>query len=247
MIPVLPLRDVVVFPHMVIPLFVGRERSINALAKAMKHDQKIFLVAQKDASDNVLDDDNIYQIGTVSTILQLLKLADGTVKILVEGGPRAKAKKYVELKNYLATNISLFPDMEMDKRQVTVLIRTMLVHFEEYVKLHKKISSEVISTINDIDDPSQLADTVAANLLVGIEVQQRIFEINDIQDRFTQLIEILEEEIELLQVEKRIRGRVKNQMEKSQREYYLNEQMKAIQKELVDIDEAPNEIKFFDA
>ena len=245
MMPVLPLRDVVVYPHMVIPLFVGREKSIQALERAMGDDKKIFLVAQKDAGQDDPSPDDIYRIGTVSTILQLLKLPDGTVKVLVEGGERARVEAFVDDDNFFGAELTVLdaPEEDGDERELEVLTRSVLAQFEQYVKLNKKVPPEILASLTSIDDPGRLADTIAAHLSVKIDQKQTILEIESRRERLEHMIARLEEEIDLLQVEKRIRGRVKRQMEKSQREYYLNEQMKAIQKELGDMDDAPNELE----
>jgi ATP-dependent Lon protease len=245
MMPVLPLRDVVVYPHMVIPLFVGREKSIQALERAMGDDKKIFLVAQKDAGQDDPAPDDIYRIGTVSTILQLLKLPDGTVKVLVEGGERARVEAFVEGDEFFGAELTVLdaPEEEGDERELEVLTRSVLAQFEQYVKLNKKVPPEILASLTSIDDPGRLADTIAAHLSVKIDQKQKILEIESRRERLEHMIARLEEEIDLLQVEKRIRGRVKRQMEKSQREYYLNEQMKAIQKELGDMEDAPNELE----
>jgi len=245
MMPVLPLRDVVVYPHMVIPLFVGREKSIQALERAMVHDKKIFLVAQKDAGQDDPNPDDIYRIGTISTILQLLKLPDGTVKVLVEGGERARVDAFVDDEEFFGAELTVLDasEEEGDERELEVLTRSVLAQFEQYVKLNKKVPPEILASLTSIDDPGRLADTIAAHLSVKIEQKQAILEIESRRERLEHMIARLEEEIDLLQVEKRIRGRVKRQMEKSQREYYLNEQMKAIQKELGDMDDAPNEVE----
>ena len=243
MIPVLPLRDVVVYPYMVIPLFVGRDRSIQALQRAMEQDKRILLVAQKDAGQDNPDVEEIHRIGTVSTILQLLKLPDGTVKVLVEGVQRARIDEFADGESFLGASIAALESGPEDGREVEALTRSLLTHFEQYVKLSKKTPPEVLASLSSIEDASRLADTVAAHLALKIEQKQAILEIHDTRERLEHLIARIEEEIDLLQVEKRIRGRVKRQMEKSQREYYLNEQMKAIQKELGDMDESPNEIE----
>ncbi len=245
MMPVLPLRDVVVYPHMVIPLFVGREKSIQALERAMANDKKIFLVAQKDAGQDDPNPDDIYRIGTISTILQLLKLPDGTVKVLVEGGERARVEAFSEEAGYFGAELTVLDsvDEEEDEREIEVLTRSVLAQFEQYVKLNKKVPPEILASLTSIDDPGRLADTIAAHLSVKIGQKQTILEIESRRERLEHMIARLEEEIDLLQVEKRIRGRVKRQMEKSQREYYLNEQMKAIQKELGDMEDAPNELE----
>ncbi len=242
-LPVLPLRDVVVYPHMVIPLFVGRHKSIRALDRAMEVDKRILLVAQKDAAQDEPGPEDIYRVGTVSTILQLLKLPDGTVKVLVEGGQRVRIEKIAESDEYLASEVESLESDESDERETEALSRSLLAQFEQYVKLNKKVPPEILASLSNIDEPGRLADTVAAHLSVKIEQKQEILEIASVSGRLEHIVGLLEEEIDLLQVEKRIRGRVKRQMEKSQREYYLNEQMKAIQKELGDMDDAPNEIE----
>ena len=243
MIPVLPLRDVVVYPHMVIPLFVGRDRSIQALQQAMEQDKRILLVAQVDAGQDNPAVEEIYRVGTVATILQLLKLPDGTVKVLVEGGQRAQIDEFEEGESFLSASITALDPGPEDGREIEALTRSLLAHFEQYVKLNKKTPPEILASLSGIDDAARLADTIAAHLAVKIEQKQAILEIHDTRERLEHLVARIEEEIDLLQVEKRIRGRVKRQMEKSQREYYLNEQMKAIQKELGDMDESPNEIE----
>ena len=245
MMPVLPLRDVVVYPHMVIPLFVGRQKSIQALERAMGDDKKIFLVAQKDAGQDDPSPDDIYRIGTISTILQLLKLPDGTVKVLVEGGERARVEAFVDDDDFFGAELTVLdaPEEEGDERELEVLTRSVLAQFEQYVKLNKKVPPEILASLTSIDDAGRLADTIAAHLSVKVDQKQTILEIESRRERLEHMIARLEEEIDLLQVEKRIRGRVKRQMEKSQREYYLNEQMKAIQKELGDMDDAPNELE----
>ncbi|PWQ92956.1 endopeptidase La [Leucothrix arctica] len=241
-VPVLTLRDVVVYPHMVIPLFVGREKSILALDEAMESDKQVLLVAQRSADVDDPKADDVYEIGTLATILQLLKLPDGTLKVLVEGGERALIKKVNTDDNYFTADITVIPVTEdFDERKVDLLSRMLLNLFDKYVKLNKKIPPEILSSLSGIDDPARLADTVAAHLGLKVAAKQEILEVIDVKERLDQLIELVEGEIDLLQVEKRIRGRVKHQMERSQREYYLNEQMKAIQKELGDMDDAPNE------
>ena len=243
MIPVLPLRDVVVYPHMVIPLFVGRDRSIQALQRAMEKDKQILLVAQMDASQDSPSIEEIYRIGTVSTILQLLKLPDGTVKVLVEGGHRVRIDKFEDGEEFLGASVTVLESGSGDGREIEALTRSLLSHFEQYVKLNKKTPPELLTSLSNIEDAARLADTVAAHMAVKIDRKQAILEVPDTRDRLVHLVSCVEEEIDLLQVEKRIRGRVKRQMEKSQREYYLNEQMKAIQKELGDMDESPNELE----
>jgi ATP-dependent Lon protease len=243
LIPVLPLRDVVVYPHMVIPLFVGREKSIEALERAMVVDKRVLLVAQKGAAQDDPGPEDMYEIGTISSILQLLKLPDGTVKVLVEGGERARIDHFQETESVFSADVAALEGEPLDEREGDVLTRSLLTQFEQYVKLNKKVPPEILASVTSIDEPSRLADTIAAHLAVKIDQKQGILEIFDVRERLEHLVAKLEEEIDLLQVEKRIRGRVKRQMEKSQREYYLNEQMKAIQKELGDMDEAPNEVE----
>ncbi|GGY40866.1 Lon protease [Bacterioplanes sanyensis] len=240
-LPLLPLRDVVVFPSMVIPLFVGREKSINALEEAMESDKRIMLVAQKDAADDEPELDGLYSMGTVATILQLLKLPDGTVKVLVEGDVRAQLDSVEHQEEMMRAGLSVIGDEQVSERQNEVLVRTLTGNFEQYVQLSKKVPGEVLSTISGIEDASRLADTVAAHISLKLEEKQEVLEMLDARERVEHLLELMESEIDLLKVEKRIRGRVKKQMEKSQREYYLNEQMKAIQKELGDLEDGGNE------
>ena len=241
--PVLPLRDVVVYPHMVIPLFVGRDKSIKALEAAMEEDKQILLVAQKSAAEDEPDVDDIYRVGTVATILQLLKLPDGTVKVLVEGVRRCKILHFLGGKAYFSAQVVSVPEPELEEREMEVLMRSVMAQFDQYVKLNKKIPPEILTSLSGIEEPGRLADTIAAHMALKIEEKQKILETFDLRERFELLMSVMESEIDLLEVEKRIRGRVKRQMEKSQREYYLNEQMKAIQKELGDMDESPNEIE----
>ncbi len=241
-LPLLPLRDVVVYPHMVIPLFVGRERSIQALEEAMATDKQILLVAQKSASVDDPGSDDIYRVGTVSSVLQLLKLPDGTVKVLVEGGYRAKLEEVNDGDFFTAVAFAEETE-EFEATEAESLVRTTMAQFDKYVNLSKKVPSEVLNSLSGIEEPGRLADTIAAHMSLELEQKQAILEIFDVQSRVDHLMGLMEAEIDLFQVEKRIRGRVKKQMEKSQREYYLNEQMKAIQKELGDMDEAPNEIE----
>ena len=241
--PLLPLRDVVVYPHMVIPLFVGRERSIEALEEAMVNDKQILLVAQKNASIDDPGEEDIYRVGTVSTVLQLLKLPDGTVKVLVEGGYRAKLES-VNATETFYTAVTVADQSEpLSDTDADALVQTTMAQFDKYVNLSKKVPSEVLNSVSGIDEPGRLADTIAAHMSLELEQKQAILEIADVNERIDHLLGLMEAEIDLFQVEKRIRGRVKKQMEKSQREYYLNEQMKAIQKELGDMDEAPNELE----
>jgi ATP-dependent Lon protease len=240
-LPVLPLRDVVVFPHMVIPLFVGRRKSIRALEQAMESGKQIMLVAQKSASDDDPAPDNIHTVGTIASILQLLKLPDGTVKVLVEGERRAVLQKYLDTEDYFSAQVALLEVMPLTDKEGEALMRSVLNEFDQYVKLNMKIPPEILTSLAGIDDAGRLADTVAAHLSLKIEDKQQILVVQDVRERLEKILSVLESEIDLLQVEKRIRGRVKRQMEKSQREYYLNEQMKAIQKELGELEEGPNE------
>jgi ATP-dependent Lon protease len=243
-VPVLPLRDVVVYPHMVIPLFVGRERSISALDAAMGVDKQIMLVAQKSAEVDEPGTDDLYDIGTLATVLQLLKLPDGTIKVLVEGAERASVTDLSEDEGHYTANFEILESREeKSERELEVMMRSLVSQFEQYVKLHRKVPGELLTTLTGIDDPSRLADTVAAHLAVKLEEKQRILEKADVGERLETLMGMVEGEIDVLQIEKRIRGRVKQQMEKSQREYYLNEQMKAIQKELGELEDAPNELE----
>ncbi len=240
--PVLPLRDVVVYPHMVIPLFVGREKSIVALDLAMKADKRILLVAQKQADVDDPKGEDLYRVGTVATILQLLKLPDGTVKVLVEGVDRASIEKLIE-GEFFSAEVTAMPDMERyEEREMDVLTRSVITQFEQYVKLNKKVPPEILTSLAGIEQAGRLADTVAAHMSLKLSEKQKVLEIPDVRKRLEHMLAVIEGEMDVLQIEKRIRGRVKQQMEKSQREYYLNEQMKAIQKELGDLDDAPNEI-----
>ncbi len=240
-LPVLPLRDVVVFPFMVIPLFVGRRKSIKALEKAMETGKQIMLVAQKSASDDDPVEKNIHQVGTVASILQLLKLPDGTVKVLVEGERRAAIQHYLETEEHFSAQVAELDAIPLDDREGEALMRSVLTEFDQYVKLNMKIPPEILTSLSGIDDPGRLADTIAAHLSLKIDEKQQILEIQDVRGRLERILVVMGAEIDLLQVEKRIRGRVKRQMEKSQREYYLNEQMKAIQKELGEMEDTPNE------
>jgi ATP-dependent Lon protease len=240
--PVLPLRDVVVYPHMVIPLFVGREKSIVALDLAMKADKRILLVAQKQADVDDPKAEDLYRVGTVATILQLLKLPDGTVKVLVEGVDRASIEKLVE-GEFFSAEVTAMPDVERyEEREMDVLTRSVITQFEQYVKLNKKVPPEILTSLAGIEQAGRLADTVAAHMSLKLSEKQKVLEIPDVRKRLEHMLAVIEGEMDVLQIEKRIRGRVKQQMEKSQREYYLNEQMKAIQKELGELDDAPNEI-----
>jgi len=241
-LPVLPLRDVVVYPHMVIPLFVGREKSILALDQAMRTSKQILLVAQKQADVDDPGPQDMYRLGTIASILQLLKLPDGTVKVLVEGGERAHVEK-LHAGAYFSAETSPFKDIEQyDEREMEVLSRSVTSQFEQYVKLNRKVPPEVLTALAGIEQPGRLADNVAAHMSLKLDAKQKVLEIQDVRKRLEHILALIEGEMDVLQIEKRIRGRVKQQMEKSQREYYLNEQMKAIQKELGEIEDAPNEL-----
>jgi len=241
-VPILPLRDVVVYPHMVIPLFVGREKSILALDAAMRADKRIMLLAQKQADVDDPKTDDLYRTGTIATILQLLKLPDGTVKVLVEGVDRARIDK-LSAAEYYSADLVLLPDVEgYDEREMDVLARSVISQFEQYVKLNKKVPPEVLTALAGIEHAGRLADTVAAHMSLKLAEKQKVLEILDVRKRLEHILVAIEGEMDVLQIEKRIRGRVKAQMEKSQREYYLNEQMKAIQKELGEMDEGGNEV-----
>lgn len=245
-LPVLPLRDVVVYPYMVIPLFVGRDKSIKALDVAMAGSKQIMLAAQTSAEVDEPNIQDIHTFGTLATILQLLKLPDGTIKVLVEGSQRAKVEAYYDENDgeYFAADVRVLEeDTDVDEKESAVLVRSVTSLFNQYVKLNKKLPSEVLSSLTGIEEPSRLADTIAAHLSLKVEEKQEILEILSPLARLEHLMRMMDSELDLLQVEKRIRGRVKQQMEKSQREYYLNEQMKAIQKELGDMDDVPNEIE----
>jgi len=241
--PVLPLRDVVVYPHMVIPLFVGREKSIQALDAAMASNKQILLVAQKNADVDEPDIEDMYRVGTLATILQLLKLPDGTVKVLVEGGERANILEFITIETYFSVQIQIEDQEDFeDVVESEVLTRSITDLFDQYVKLNKKVPPEVLTSLSGIEEPGRLADTIAAHMSLKLEEKQQVLEIFSVRERLEHLMSMIDNEIDMLQVEKRIRGRVKQQMEKSQREYYLNEQMKAIQKELGDMEDAPNEM-----
>ncbi len=242
-LPVLPLRDVVVFPHMVIPLFVGRDKSIKALEQAMEADKRILLVAQKSAETDDPAAGDLYEIGTLAQVLQLLKLPDGTIKVLVEGVDRVRVQNVVERDGTLAGQGEVIESSEdREPREIEAVARSLMSLFEQYVKTTRKLPPELLQTLSGIDEPSRLADTIAAHLGVRLAEKQRLLEAIDTGERLEMLVGFVDGEIDVQQMEKRIRGRVKSQMEKSQREYYLNEQMKAIQKELGDIDEAPNDL-----
>jgi ATP-dependent Lon protease len=230
--PVLPLRDIVVFPHMIVPLFVGREKSVRALEDVMKDDKQILLVTQKNAAQDEPSTADIYSVGTVGTVLQLLKLPDGTVKVLVEGGQRARLLRFTDNEQFFQAYADTIGEKLGEAQEVEALARTVVSQFEQYIKLNKKIPPEVLVSINQIDDPAKLADTVASHLTLKIPEKQELLETESVSERLERVFGYMEGEIGVLQVEKRIRSRVKRQMEKTQREYYLNEQLKAIQKEL---------------
>lgn len=238
---VLPLRDVVVYPHMVIPLFVGREKSIESLERAMEDDKQIFLVAQKDAAEDSPKVEDVHEVGTVSNILQLLKLPDGTVKVLVEGVYRAKIDAFTNKGDIYSATVLKAEIVTPSEMESEAFSRSLMAQFDQYSKLNKKIPPEIISSLSSIDDPSRLGDTIAAHMGIKVRDKQTILEMADLSERLEYLIGLMESEIDLLEVEKRLRGRVKKQMEKSQREYYLNEQMKAIQNELGETDEGVSE------
>ncbi|MCX7115051.1 MAG: endopeptidase La [Gammaproteobacteria bacterium] len=244
-LPVLPLRDVVVYPHMVIPLFVGRDKSIKALEVAMLDNKQIFLVAQRKSANDDPGPEDLYEIGTISSVLQLLKLPDGTVKVLIEGEQRCSVKHYLQMHAYMEAELDVLADQQssLEQPEIDILMRSLMSQFEQYIKLGKKIPPEVLSSLVGIDEPGRLSDIIAAHLSLKLEDKQVLLELVDIGARLEKLVVLLEGEIDLLNVEKRVRGRVKRQMEKSQREYYLNEQMKAIQKELGELTEEGTELE----
>src|SRR5688572_21271685 len=240
--PVLPLRDIVVFPHMIVPLFVGREKSVRALEDVMKEDKQILLVTQRNAAQDDPGPTDMYGVGTVGTVLQLLKLPDGTVKVLVEGGMRAKIEDFSEIDPFFIARAGEMGESDNEGKEVEALARSVITQFEQYIKLNKKIPPEVLVSVNQIEDPSKLADTVASHLTLKISDKQELLEIASVSARLEKVFSFMEGEIGVLQVEKRIRSRVKRQMEKTQREYYLNEQMKAIQKELGESEDGRDEL-----
>jgi len=240
--PVLPLRDIVVFPHMIVPLFVGREKSVRALEDVMKEDKQILLVAQKNASQDDPSQEDIHLVGTVGTVLQLLKLPDGTVKVLVEGGHRARIVRFTENDNFFQAEAAVIDEKTGTAEELEALGRSVIGEFEQYIKLNKKIPPEVLVSLNQIDDPAKLADTVASHLALKISEKQELLELETVSERLERVYSYMEAEIGVLQVEKRIRNRVKRQMEKTQREYYLNEQLKAIQKELGETEDGKDEV-----
>ncbi|MDL1873523.1 AAA family ATPase, partial [Deltaproteobacteria bacterium PRO3] len=240
--PVLPLRDIVVFPHMIVPLFVGREKSVKALEDVTGSDKRILLVAQKNANQDNPETQDIYLVGTVATVLQLLKLPDGTVKVLVEGNERARIVRFTDRAEFFEAEAEIIPDVLTEEKELRGLARSVATEFEQYVKLNKKIPPEVLANINQIEDPSKLADTIGSHLALKIADKQELLEMANIAQRLERVYNLMEEEISVLQVERRIRGRVKRQMEKTQREYYLNEQLKAIQKELGEAEDGRDEL-----
>ncbi|MCC6993860.1 MAG: LON peptidase substrate-binding domain-containing protein, partial [Deltaproteobacteria bacterium] len=242
-VPLLPLRDIVVFPHMVVPLFVGREKSIAALEEAMQHDKEIFLSAQKKAKTNEPSEDDIFAVGTLGTIVQLLRLPDGTVKVLVEGKRRGRIKKFIARDEFFQVEVEELVEPAETSVETEALMRSIYATFETYVKLNKRIPPEMLISVQTIDDPARLADTIGAHLSLKLADKQAILETERASARLEKLFELMQAEIEILQVEKKIRTRVKKQMEKTQKEYYLNEQMQAIQKELGERDEFKNEIQ----
>src|SRR5450830_517434 len=248
LMPLLPLRDVVVYPHLVIPLFVGRAKSVKALELASENGKQILLVAQKFPNKDEPDASDLYEVGTIATVLQMLKLPDGTVKVLVEGVDRAKVTGFVETEECFAAHAELIEESVSDV-EIQALMRTVFAQFDQYVKLNKKIPPEILTSLATIDEAGRLADTIAAHLTLKLDEKQKVLEMFSVAERLEHLLRLMEGEIDILQVEKRIRGRVRRQMEKSQREYYLNEQVKAIQKELgdgeegADLDELEKKIK----
>ena len=239
---VLPLRDIVVFPHMIVPLFVGRDKSVQALEHVMHSDKKIVLVTQKTPSEDDPGPNDLYTVGTIGTILQLLKLPDGTVKVLVEGGARVSLSNVKDKAGYIEADVTGIIDTTVGDEELEALARAVMTQFEQYVKLNKKIPPEVIVSINQIDEPSKMVDTVASHLALKIDQKQDLLELATTAERLERIYSFMEGEIGVLQVEKRVRSRVKRQMEKTQREYYLNEQMKAIQKELGDGEDGLDEL-----
>jgi len=241
--PVLPLRDIVVFPHMIVPLFVGREKSVRALEDVMKDDKQILLIAQRNAADDDPSSDDIYEVGTISTVLQLLKLPDGTVKVLVEGVARARVIRFSENDEFFEVYADVMPEKESEEAEIEALSRSVVSQFEQYLKLNKKVSPEVLVSVNQIEEYGKLVDTIASHLVLKIPKKQELLEVDVVSERMEKVISFMEGEIGVLQVEKKIRSRVKRQMEKTQRDYYLNEQLKAIQKELGESEEGKDELQ----
>ena len=240
--PVLPLRDIVVFPHMIVPLFVGREKSVRALEEVMNDEKQILLLTQKTAAEDDPSTDGLHTIGTMATVLQLLKLPDQTVRVLVEGKSRARVTEFVARSDFFQAHIEKIGDLPGEGKETEALIRTVKTNFEQYIKLNKKVPAETLASVAQIEDPAKLADTVAAHLSVKISDRQGLLETLDTTARLEKVLSLIEGEIGVLQVERKIRSRVKRQMEKTQREYYLNEQLKAIQKELGEGDEGRDEM-----
>ena len=241
--PVLPLRDIVVFPHMIVPLFVGREKSVRALEDVMKDDKQILLIAQRNAADDDPSSDDIYEVGTISTVLQLLKLPDGTVKVLVEGVARARVIRFSENDEFFEVYADVMPEKESEEAEIEALSRSVVSQFEQYLKLNKKVSPEALVSVNQIEEYGKLVDTIASHLALKIPKKQELLEVDVVSERMEKVISFMEGEIGVLQVEKKIRSRVKRQMEKTQRDYYLNEQLKAIQKELGESEEGKDELQ----
>src|SRR5690606_34935682 len=240
--PVLPLRDIVVFPQMIVPLFVGREKSVRALEEVMRGEKRIFLLSQKNPADDDPGQKELYEVGTLANVLQLLKLPDGTVKVLVEGKERASVDSFSEQEEYLEASVNVLAEEDADTEEVRGLMRSVVSQFEQYVRLNKKIAPEVLVGLNQINEPSKLADTVASHLGLKISDKQQLLATTNVAKRLEMVFGFMEGEIGVLQVEKKIRSRVKRQMEKTQREYYLNEQLKAIQRELGETDDARDEL-----
>ena len=242
-LPLLPLRDLIIFPHLMMPLFVGREKSINALEEAISKQSDIILAAQKDAKTNNPEPKDIYTVGTIGTIIQLLKLPDGTVKVLVEGKRRVKIKDFVNNENFFVVRYEEIPEEVESQVEAQALVRSVKATFETYVKLNKRIPPEILMRVTSIESAGELADIIVAQLNLKIEDKQKVLEIFEPEKRLEHLLNIMTGEIEILEVEKKIRTRVKKQMERSQKEYYLNEQMQAIQKELGDKDDYQAELQ----
>jgi len=243
-IPLLPLRDVVVFPHMIVPLFVGREKSVNALESAMKYEKGIFMAAQKSAQKDEPKEEDIYTVGTIGTIIQLLRLPDNTVKVLVEGKRRACIKSFIPNEEYYVVEIEEVEEQSPEHSSRTeALMRSVLETFENYAKVSKKIPQELMGTVTSIEDPGKMADIVASHMNIKLEEKQKLLEIFGVDERLEKIYGLMLSEIEILEIEERIKRRVKKQMEKTQKDYYLNEQMRAIQKEMGEKDDFKNEIE----
>ena len=240
--PVLPLRNIVVYPHMVVPLFVGRDKSISALEEVMDKGQELLFLAQKDADTNDPQKEDLYEVGTLGKVLQLLKLPDGTVKVLVEGIKRAKVEELIAHENFLEAKVEVISEEKVKDKTIIAISRQVVSRFEDFVKLNTKVASEVVSSLKDISDPSKIADTIASQMTGNVSEKQKLLEIFNLEERLNDILNLLDGELSVLQVEKKIKRRVKNQMEKTQKEYYLNEQMKAIQKELDDDEEGIDDI-----